>query len=88
MKTIVFSLKEGFENKTNLGYKRIELIPGHCTPFVYGVNSDNPTLGCLSYCFEDGKLGIFTGDVNEETSDSVSDSEAAYIMTYEESIWL
>ena len=28
MKTIVFTFKNGFENQTDYGYDRIELIPG------------------------------------------------------------
>ncbi len=90
MKTIVFTLKEGQENNTGHGWKRIELIPGMTMPHRIPNEDGKPSqVEQLQWCFVDGKLDPISDELFNECSwGSADESEQPYVVTYEESKWM
>lgn len=88
MKTIVLTLKEGYEEKTMIGYKRIELIPGHTVTRTFGSATDNPEIMSTSFSMVDGQLMELGIDEMDEASTDERDTDAPYLITYEEAKWL
>ncbi len=89
MKTIVFTLKEGEENNTMHGWKRIELIPGMAMPHRIAREDDKPTqVELLHWCFVDGELDTISNELFNESSWMAGDDDSPYRVTYEEARWL
>jgi hypothetical protein len=90
MKTIVFTLKEGQENNTTHGWKRIELIPGMVMPHRIDIEGPKPATKVEHWywCFVDGELDNISDRLIYESSWGRADEDLPYRITYEKARWL
>ena len=78
MKTLVLTLKEGFEKRTDYSYKRVEFLP------IANIQSSTSNM----YAFIDGKLAWIGGDIMSEADANIEDDDFPYLITWEEAKWL